>query len=203
MQATAVQLRDILAEWERVGGTRVAGRDQLPDQLLTLRLSDLPEAGALDIVLRNVAGYIAVSRSPSAMAGGSVYSRVLVMATSKAPAGATSAPSNVRSGPVADVAAVLDTPAIADTYASTVAAAAAAESISFVVPPPALGVVPTHAPLPFVNDPDAPAAQGLTGRRADPGMVPVAVPSPGLPKKQKLRTARRGESAPAAPRAFR
>ena len=79
----------ILAEWARQGQLKVVDGERIPGPPLTLRLENVPEREALDIVLRSAAGYIAAPRS-EAMAGSvSRFDRVIVMATS--PGAATAA----------------------------------------------------------------------------------------------------------------
>jgi type II secretory pathway component HofQ len=56
IDAAGVPVRTILAEWARLGGTKVVGGDRITGAPLTIHLEDLPEAQALEIVLRNVAG---------------------------------------------------------------------------------------------------------------------------------------------------
>ncbi|MGE0813003.1 MAG: hypothetical protein AB7O28_25920 [Vicinamibacterales bacterium] len=88
MQATNVPVRQVLAEWGRVGGTRIVGAERLAGPPLTLQFEGVPEAKALDIVLRSAAGYVAAPRSASsASAGRSAYDRILVLASSTPPAG--------------------------------------------------------------------------------------------------------------------
>lgn len=92
MQATNVSVRQVLAEWAKVGGTRVVGAERVAGAPLTLTLQGVPEAKALDIVLRGAAGYMAAARAVPG-SGSSSYDRILVMATSTAPAaGASPAP---------------------------------------------------------------------------------------------------------------
>jgi hypothetical protein len=90
MTATNVPVRQVLAEWARVGGTRVVGGDRIAGAPLTLSFEGLPEAKALDIVLRGAAGYMAAAR-PVPGAGRSIYDRILVLATSTPPAGGAAA----------------------------------------------------------------------------------------------------------------
>lgn len=88
IDAANVPLRQILAEWARVGGTKVIGGDRVVGSPLTIKLVDVPEDRALELILRNVAGYIA---APRVAAGGpSVYDRIVVMATSASAAAAAS-----------------------------------------------------------------------------------------------------------------
>ena len=95
MTASAVPVRQILAEWGRVGGTRVVGAERIATQALTLTLDKVPEAKALDIILRGAAGYVAAARAVPG-SGSSSYDRILVLATSTAPAAnaAASRPAN-------------------------------------------------------------------------------------------------------------
>jgi hypothetical protein len=94
LEANNVPAKMILAEWARVGGTNVVGADKITGAPLTLKLVDMPERQALDIILRNVAGFIAAPRR-TANSGASSYDRILVMATS---ANATQASANTRPG---------------------------------------------------------------------------------------------------------
>jgi len=84
LDATAVPVRTILTEWSKIGGTKVVGADRVSGAPLTLKLVNVPEAKALEIILRSVAGYMAAPRSVAA-AGPSMYDRIMVMATTSAP----------------------------------------------------------------------------------------------------------------------
>ena len=85
MTASAVPVRQILAEWARVGGTKVVGAERIAGQPLTLTLENVPEAKALDTILRGAAGYVAAARAVPG-SGVSSYDRILVLATSTPPA---------------------------------------------------------------------------------------------------------------------
>jgi hypothetical protein len=82
LDATSVPARQILAEWANVGGTKVVGADKITGAPLTLKLVDVAERQALDIILRNVAGYMAAPRLASAAPGASAYDRILILPTS-------------------------------------------------------------------------------------------------------------------------
>lgn len=82
LDATSVPARQILAEWAKVGGTKVVGADKITGGPLTLKFVDMPERQALDIILRNVAGYMAAPRLASAAPGASGYDRILILPTS-------------------------------------------------------------------------------------------------------------------------
>ena len=90
IDAAAVPVRTILGEWARLGGTKVVGAERIAGTPLTIQLENVPEAQALEIVLRNVAGYMAAPRQ-AASVGASAYDRILVMPTSSAPPASASA----------------------------------------------------------------------------------------------------------------
>jgi len=78
-------VRQILAEWARVGQTRIVNGERVSGGPVTLELNDVPEREALDIVLRNVSGYVAAPRAVP-VANASHFDRIIVMPTSAAPA---------------------------------------------------------------------------------------------------------------------
>lgn len=81
----------ILAEWARLGQVKVVDAERVPGTPLTLRLENVSEREALDIVLRGAAGYIAAPRAQQVAGNVSRFDRVLVMATSPG-AGAAARP---------------------------------------------------------------------------------------------------------------
>lgn len=85
LDATNVPVRTILVEWGKLGGTNVIGAERIAGSPLTLKLENVAEAQALEIVLRSVAGYMAAPRRVAAVAGESTYDRILVLATSSSP----------------------------------------------------------------------------------------------------------------------
>jgi hypothetical protein len=92
VDATAVPVRTILNEWAKQGGTKVVGAERISGAPLTLKLVDVSEAQALEIILRSVAGYMAAPRNAASATGPSMYDRILVMATTSAPPPAASRP---------------------------------------------------------------------------------------------------------------
>jgi hypothetical protein len=78
--ATDATVRQILAEWARVGRTTVVNVERIPGGPLTLQLTNIPESEALDILLRSVTGYVAALR-PIAVPDLSRYDRILVLST--------------------------------------------------------------------------------------------------------------------------
>jgi hypothetical protein len=115
MTASAVPVRQVLAEWARVGGTKVVGAERIAGQPLTLTLEKVPEAKALDIILRGAAGYMAVARAVPG-SGVSGYDRILVLATSSAPAPsaqtAARPPGRFTNTPVQESQETADTPEV-------------------------------------------------------------------------------------------
>ena len=83
--AKDVPIRQILAEWGRVGDTKIVHGEKMVGGPVTLELIDVPEKEALDILLRTAAGYIAAPR-PANLVGASQFDRVIVLATSRPPA---------------------------------------------------------------------------------------------------------------------
>lgn len=91
LDAVNVPARQILAEWARLGGTKVVGAEKIVGPPVTLKLDATPERRALDIILGNVAGFMAAERQANAAPGASVYDRILILATSSAPSQANGA----------------------------------------------------------------------------------------------------------------
>ncbi len=69
LSADNVPVRQVLAEWAKVGGTRVVGAERIAGPPLTLSLEGVPEAKALDIILRGAAGYVAAARPVPGVGG--------------------------------------------------------------------------------------------------------------------------------------
>lgn len=84
VDAKDATVRQILAEWARVGQTRIVNAERIAGVPLTLYLVQVPEAEALAIVLRSVSGYLA---APRAVADPNVsrFDRILVMPASTPP----------------------------------------------------------------------------------------------------------------------
>lgn len=91
VEASNAPVRTILTEWGRIGGTKIVGAERIAGSPLTLKLVNVTEAKALETILRSVSGYMAAPRNIVA-AGPSMYDRILVMATTSAPAVAANRP---------------------------------------------------------------------------------------------------------------
>ena len=81
LKATNATVRDILAEWARVGQTRIVNGERVPGGPITIELNGVSEEQALEIILRSAAGYVTAPRA-SSLVNASRYDRILVMPTS-------------------------------------------------------------------------------------------------------------------------
>ena len=82
LDAKDATIREIFAEWARVGQTRVMNAERVPGGPVTIQLNGIPERKALDVVLRSVAGYVAAPRAV-AQSAGSQFDRILLMPASR------------------------------------------------------------------------------------------------------------------------
>jgi hypothetical protein len=98
LDAKDATIREILAEWARVGKTQVANADTAPGDPLTLQFADVPERQALDTILRSVGGFLAIART-SPLDAGSVYDRIVVMAVARPAVGTATAVSRAGAQP--------------------------------------------------------------------------------------------------------
>jgi hypothetical protein len=82
--ATNATIADIMAEWAKVGHTKIINADKIPRDVVTLELRDVSERKVLDILLRTTSGFIAALREeddPNA----SLFDRIVIMPPSVAP----------------------------------------------------------------------------------------------------------------------
>jgi hypothetical protein len=89
LSAQNAPIRTILAEWARLGGTKIINGDRVTGAPVTLELTGVPERQAIDVLLRGTAGYIVGART-AAGSGASAFDRILIVATSTAPANTAS-----------------------------------------------------------------------------------------------------------------
>src|SRR5262245_44580686 len=76
--ARDVPVRTILAEWARVGGSKIVNGERVAGPAVTLELTNVPERQALAVLLRNVtnvSGHIAAAR-PAGQSGASSLDRI-------------------------------------------------------------------------------------------------------------------------------
>jgi hypothetical protein len=78
LEARDASLREIFAEWARVGQTRVVNAERVSGGPVTLQLTAVPERQALETLLRSSAGFIAAPR-PVVEPALSVYDRIVLM----------------------------------------------------------------------------------------------------------------------------
>ena len=83
--AKNVTIRQILAEWERVGQTKVVNGERVLGGALNLELTNMPEQQALDIILRSVNGVLFAPRTELAAGNVSAFSQIILMPPSVAP----------------------------------------------------------------------------------------------------------------------
>src|SRR5438094_453851 len=72
--------RQILTEWARVGQTKIVNVERIPGGPISIELTSVPEAQALDILLRSLSGYITAPRAADA-ANLSQFDRIIIMPT--------------------------------------------------------------------------------------------------------------------------
>ena len=78
LDAKDATLREIFAEWARVGQTRIVNSESVIGGPVTLLMTDVPERRALETLLRSVAGYVAAPR-PVQQPALSTYDRIVLM----------------------------------------------------------------------------------------------------------------------------
>jgi hypothetical protein len=73
-------LGQVFDEWARVGQTTVVNADQLSGRV-SIELSGIPEGQALDVLLRNAGGFLAVQRvaAPGGGSASSQFARIVIM----------------------------------------------------------------------------------------------------------------------------
>lgn len=172
--ASEATVREILAEWSRVGGSTFIDADKIPsNERLTLHLEDQDELDAIDVLLRKVAGYL-VAPAPASASGASVVGRVFILPTS------TPAP-YVAPPPVADVAAPVEGSRARLTSAPVQPDDDGPVRVS---QPPAATTAAPQAPLgqanPLIGGTQTQTSPGLgVVTSSQPGVV---IPSPGQTK---------------------
>jgi len=84
LTAQNVSVSQILAEWARRGRTTIVNGERVAGAPVTLELQNVTEQEALDIVLRNVSGYLVAARD-TPVSGASTYDRIYILPTSSRP----------------------------------------------------------------------------------------------------------------------
>lgn len=68
----------ILAEWARVGQTKIVNPERAGGGMLTIELANVPEVEAIEVILRSAGGYVLAPRRTE-MANASHYDRILIL----------------------------------------------------------------------------------------------------------------------------
>jgi hypothetical protein len=89
--ATNATVRQILAEWARVGQARIVNLDRLTGPPATIEISNASEIDALEILLRSVGGYIIAPRHVD-LPNASRFDRIVILPVSSVPAPAIRPP---------------------------------------------------------------------------------------------------------------
>ncbi len=169
--AKDVTVREILNEWARVGQTRIVNGEKLTGGPVTLELTDVPEAQAIDAILRSAAGYVMAPRLAGSP-GSSHYDRIMILASSRPPVVTASNPAPFTSRPMPQVPqAPQHNPAEDDvefgpTGANMINGPIAAQPGVAVMPQPTMPGVPPQQMQP-----------GQQGQQ--PAQVPMTAPRPG------------------------
>jgi hypothetical protein len=89
LSAENASVRSILAEWARVGGTRLVNAERLAGAPVTVEFKDAYERQVLEALLRGVSGYIVGPRLAGGTPASSGFDRIVILATSNAPSNAS------------------------------------------------------------------------------------------------------------------
>lgn len=185
MSAKDATIRQILTEWARVGQTRIVNLDRLSGAPLSLELTEVPEAQALETVLRSVSGYLAAPRA-SALPNASRYDRIFLLASSSGTTSRPSAPPP--SAPAFAPPPFTDEQPVFDEEAPRPPAAPQNQNVPIrgpafaTFPQPQPQAAPQQAPQPPQGGPSLTAPPfGAPAGVSTPGMV-VPTPQPAAPR---------------------
>lgn len=182
LSAKDATVRQILAEWGRVGQTRIVNAERIAGGALTLELSNVPERDALDVILRSVSGYVAAQRA-EVLANASQFDRIMVMPTSSPARPAAAAPAM----PTFQQPQFTPPPAVDDDDDNDRPAPPVPPNGAPQLPRgPVFNTFPQpRIPMPMPQTPAAPApatpAPAAPSGVSTPGMVVPAPPQPGQP----------------------
>jgi hypothetical protein len=171
-------VRQILTEWARVGQTKIVNMERVPGGPVTLELTNVPEAQALEILLRSLSGYITAPR-PVEAANLSHFDRIIIMPTlaTARPASATPPPPVFQAAPQFPPPQPADDDSDDDKPAPNVP-----------VPGPPRGPVFNTFPQPQVVNPQAPVMP-QPGAAAPPQQQNPAAAAPAAPVASPTPTA--------------
>lgn len=179
--ADSVPVRTILQEWARLGHSNIVNAEKVIGGPVTLRLIDVPEAEALDVVLRTASGYLAAPR-PVQMANASQFDRIVILATSR-PTTSASAPTPMPQPQMQ--------PQFPSNPGVTAPIVEDEDEPEEQAPPNAPAQMPVTAPRPgFVTSPNAPNGMQPQPQGQQPAgqqpPVPVTAPRPGVIQPQQV-----------------
>jgi hypothetical protein len=190
LRAEEAPVRTILAEWARLGGSTIVNGEAVAGPAVTLELTGVTERQALDVILRNVAGYMLAPRRAGSV-GPSAFDRILILPASVAPLNPPPAPAAAVARPIPGRAPIPIRPpaavGAADLSVDQVeesAADAGAETGEL----PTAGV-PRPIPQPLVQPPQpitgveifGPDAVDESAQPADAGVAPTPANPFGVP----------------------
>ena len=202
LEAKDVTVPQILAEWARVGQTRIINMERAGSAAVTIQLTAVPERQALDIILRAMSGYLAAPR-PEGAVGASAYDRILILPTSVAP------PARSQAAPIAapGAAGVPFPPRVGQPIPGTPALVLPEpdeedSEDEDVTPAANRGVVTFGAPTGLSDQPGTiapPPSQTPRTGGPNPFVVPVGTAIPGVPTPVQSPNSQRqpGATAPA------
>lgn len=96
--ARGVSVAQVLDEWARLGGTTIVDADTLADSPISVTLESVPEARALETLLRSATGYVAAPRRAGAP-GASRFDRILILMSRSPPAPSAISPTVMPASP--------------------------------------------------------------------------------------------------------
>jgi hypothetical protein len=182
LTAKDVTVREILAEWARVGQTRIVNAEKLTGGPVTLQLDNVPEAQALDTVLRSAAGYVMAARTAGSP-GPSVYDRIMILASSRPPVVAAGVPPPMGNRAMPQVPQNVpqddDSDQVVPAGGNMINLPMGAQPGVAIMPPPAQ---PGAAVMPQPVQPgvmSAPVQPGQPGQTPQP-QAPMTAPRPGM-----------------------
>ena len=82
--ATNATVREILAEWAKVGKTQIVNAERVTAGPMSIQLTNVYESQALDVIMRSVSAYIAAPR-PQGTGNASRFDRIVILPTSTPP----------------------------------------------------------------------------------------------------------------------
>ena len=171
-------VRQILAEWARVGQTKIVNVERIPGGPVTLELKDVSEQQALDVLLRSVSGYMAAPRAAGVI-NASAFDRIIVMPASRAPVAVAASPPVVQQPALSGQFGQLFQPPADENSADEPPSANVTANRGPVFNQPLRGGLPAAEPPRPATYPAAAQPTSLFGGAAVPGVIVQPVPQPG------------------------